>query len=169
MFRTTSLTAVCLILASANSAVAQKPFKNKTARAAQKVYEAAIVKAKKEYVAKLEIAIKEAGGAGDVDEFNKIATEKKRVDGSDPVEKARKRIEGTRWGQDPKMPTYFLANRKVRFADGSIGVWIMTMPRTLVLQTRNYKTIAVYNFDEKMKFARMYRFNKGTSSVYRKY
>ncbi|MCH7987877.1 MAG: hypothetical protein IID46_01865, partial [Planctomycetes bacterium] len=68
MIRAILLTAVCLILTSANSAVAQKPFKNKIALAAKKSYEEAIAQAKKEYVAKLEIAIKDAGGAGAVDE-----------------------------------------------------------------------------------------------------
>ncbi len=85
MFRTTSLTAVCLILASANSGIAQKPIKNKIARAAQKTYEKAVAKVKAEYAAQLEIAIKQAGGTGDIEEAKLLVAEKKRIDGSDPL------------------------------------------------------------------------------------
>ena len=112
MFRMISLTAVCLILASVNSVHAQKPFKNKIALAAKKSYDEAIAKAKKEYAAKLDIAIKDAGGAGDVDEANKLLAEKKRVDGTDPIAALRRRLIGTKWTDNP--PTIVFQTESAR-------------------------------------------------------
>lgn len=178
MFRTISLAAVCLILVTANSAVAQKkPFKNKTARAAKKSYEEAIAKAKKEYLAKLEIAIKEAGGAGDIDEANRIVAEKKEVASGtgaqrDPLEKLRKRLEGTRWGPRPTVTLKLMPKQQAILSGGGAAVWTVSDPRTVLLQDHKSRQITVWKFDERMKSARLYEFEQSKQSkplIYKKY
>ena len=171
MTRTISLTAVCLILASANSAIAQKPFKNKTALAAKKAFEnerkkiedaghKAIAKAKKEYAAKLEIAIKEAGGAGKLDEANLLATEKKRIDGSNTIEKTRKRLEGMRWVRNSNISIKLNPNRHYVTNGGEPGVWLLANPRTLILQSHKSFLIGVFKFNETLTQANVYYFQK---------
>ena len=165
MFRTISFTVVCLILSSTNSAVAQKkPFKNKTARAAQKTYEEAIAKAKKEYVAKLEIAVKEAGGAGDLEEANRLAAEKKNVETgeNDPLTSFRRRMIGTKW--------YGRTSRNVwnRFDKNNFGVsesgyrffWVVTVKNTVVIQYVNNLKVYVWHFDDKGRAATVFAFKK---------
>ena len=167
MFRTISLTAVCLILTSANSAVAQKPFKNKIALAAKKSYEEAIAQAKKEYVAKLEIAIKEAGGAGDLEEANQLAAEKERIDNSDSIEKARKRLEGIRWGKSATSWVKLLRNGRFVSRGGTTGIWLLTTPRTVVIQIDGTKRISVWNYNKQLTAAKIYSFRmviKGKSA-----
>ncbi|MCH8829601.1 MAG: hypothetical protein IID45_08495 [Planctomycetes bacterium] len=174
MFLTISLSVVCVILASVNMAVAEKPFKNKTARAAHKVYEAAIAKAKVEYVAKLEIAIKEAGGAGDLEEANRIAVEKKSIESgqsgksnADPVEALRRRMIGTRWNTSAtNSKNWIRFLKKGAGADyrGKHFSWFVAGKNTVVYQYKRKKdfnfAIYMFHFDANLKSATGHVFNK---------
>ena len=162
MFRTISLTVVCLILSSTNSAVAQKPFKNKTARTAKKAYEQAIAEAKKEYVAKLKIAIKDAGGAGDLEEAKLLVAEKKRIDEGDPLVVLRNRMIGMTWISYPGMEKRsFHRNHLGRCRDGGVFRWYVTAPNTIVTQRPDKKAhIFVWHFDAKLKGASVHWFTK---------
>lgn len=171
MFRTISLTAACLILLPANCAVAEKPFKNKTARAAQKIYEAEIAKAKKKYVAKLEVAIKEAGGAGDLDEANRIATEKKSLDSNrggtskNPADKLRKSMEGTTWRINvSKHWVRFDKNNTAVGDDGMKYIWVATPKNTIVLQNYKNARIFVWQLDKNLRVAIPFMFTKVSAS-----
>ena len=172
MFRTTSLTAVCLILTFSNSAVAQKPFKNKTALAAQKTYEEAIAKAKKEYVAQLDIAIKDAGGVGDIDEANRIVAEKKGVQSdeggvsADPFGRLRKRIEGTTWlVSTSKLTLFFGKNGAAINSKGVKMAWSTGGKNVLVLQSSTSSNIYVWQLDKNLQSATQTGFFK-SKTVY---
>ena len=163
MFRTTSFTTVCLILAFANSADAQKPFKNKIGLAAKKSYDEAIAKAKKEYAAKLDIAIKDAGGAGDLEEANQLVAEKKRIEGNDPPTVLRRRLTGTKWMTNPKAPKLLLrfeTNNVGTYSNGIRFAWFVTFKNTVVFQNRQNLEIFVWHFDDKVKTARLFSFRK---------
>ena len=161
MFRNLSLAVVCLTLIPASVTFAQKkPFKNKIAIGAKKDFNEAIAKAKKEYSEKLDLAIKEAGGAGDLEEANRLVAEKKEFGSAvSPLEKARKQIEGTRWGTSTKSTINFLSNRKVDFGGKYSGIWIMSGQQTLLLQSGKSKTITVWQFNTKLTSAQYYTFN----------
>lgn len=165
MFRTISLTVVCLILSSTNLAVAQKPFKNKTARAAQKTYEEAVAKAKAEYVAKLEIAVKEAGGAGDIEDAKILVAEKKRMDGSDPLTLLRRRLVGTKWNTNPKLRGWclFKKNNIGVYHNGTQFAWHVTFENTVVFQNKRSLVIWVWHFDDELKKAALHRFEKSAA------
>lgn len=174
MYRSFLLVALCLFWNSANESWTAEPFANKTAREAQQVYEAEVAKAKADYAAKLEIAIKEAGGAGNLEEANRIAALKKEIESGedDPVEKSRKALEGTRWGPNPQSTLKLYPDRKVVFAGGHSGTWILSDPQTLLLQSEKSANINVWKFDEKLKSARVYmftQFKKDDEIVYKKY
>lgn len=168
MFRTISLTAVCLILAPLNSAIAQKPFKNKTALAAQKTYEEAIAKAKKEYAAKLEIAVKEAGGAGDLDEATQLAAEKKRIEGHDPLAALRRRLIGTKWYKKASWNRFEKNNFGIN-SDGVRFFWVVTVKNTVVIQYARRLQIYVWHFDDKANVATLHSFKKtGVTAQWRR-
>ena len=165
MIRAISITAVCLILTSANSGLAQKPFKNKTARTAKKSYEQAIAQAKKEYVAKLEIAIKEAGGAGDFEEAKLLVAEKKRIDGTDPLTAFRRRLIGTKWNNSPrnrKNWSKFLKQNAGVDYKGKRFIWYVTAKRTVVKQyPRDFGlNIYVEHFDANLRTGTGHTFTK---------
>ena len=165
MFRTIAFTAVCLMLVSANSAVAQKPFKNKTARDAKKAREAAIAKANVDYLAQLDIAIKEAGGAGDGDEVVRLVAEKKRIAGSDPLTALRRRLIGTKWNGNPKTPSTWVRFDKNNIATHNNGTqffWFVTNKNTIALQDREDLRITVWHFDDQLRRAKVYPFQKST-------
>ena len=171
MFRTTSLTAVCLILASANSGIAQKPFKNKIARAAKKTYEEAVAKAKAEYAAQLEIAIKQSGGAGDIEEAKLLVAEKKRIDGSDPLMVLRRRLTGTKWNTNPtkrRQWQSFQRNNLGRNYDGAPLRWFVTAKNTVVTQRTKSTDIYVWHFDANLKKATLHAFTKAGKSPARR-
>lgn len=167
MVRAIPTAVICLVLISANVVGQDKSFKNKTARAAQKAYDAAIARAKREYVAKLDVAIKEAGGAGDLDEANLIAEEKKNIGiaTSDPFESLRRRMIGTKWNNSPN-------NRKnwLLFLDKNAGAdyrkqgftWFVMGTDAVVYQyTKGFdSTIYIFKFDENFRTATGYGFNK---------
>ncbi len=172
MFRTIPLISVFLVLATANSAVAQKkPFKNKIARAAQKTYEETIAKAKetiakakKEYIAKLEIAVKEAGGKGDLEQANRIASEKKNIETgeSDPLAAFRRRLTGTKWYNTPKRAAWnrFDKNNVGISSDKARFFWVATTKNTVVMQYVHNLVIYVWHFDDKVKAAKLHSFKK---------
>ncbi len=179
MFRTISLVSVCLILASTSSAVAQKPFKNKTALTAKTSFEKerkrieaaaanAIAKAKKEYVAKLEVAIKEAGGAGDIDEANRLVAEKKTVESDEggaiknPFERLRKKIEGTTWSITGTTVTLrFGKNGTAIDSRGTKLAWSTDGKNALVLQSQKSTNIYVWQLDKNVRVAAVTAFIKG--------
>ncbi len=170
--------AVCFVLVTARSAIAQeKPFTNKTAVAAKKSYQEATAKAQKEYIAKLDIAIKEAGGAGDIDEANRIVAEKNEIaSGSikshDPFEKLTKRLEGTTWGPRPTVTLMFQSRQKAVLSGGGGAVWGASDPQTILLQDHKSKQITVWKFDDGLKVARLYEFEQSKQQkplLYRKY
>lgn len=161
-----------------NATGAGEPFKNETATTAQKNYESAIEKAKKEYLAQLEIAIKEAGAAGDLEEANRIATERDEIRGSDeteaddPVERLRKRLEGSHWGPNPRQTIKLHPKRKVIFSAGYPGTWILADEETLILQSSKSANLEIWKFNENKRSAQVYsftRFNKDKDLVYKKY
>ncbi|MCH8828899.1 MAG: hypothetical protein IID45_04900 [Planctomycetes bacterium] len=163
MSRTLSLATCCLILTFANSAVAQKPFKNKIAVAAKKSYEQAIAEAKKEYVAKLKIAIKDAGGAGKLEEAKQIEAEMKRIDGTDPLTAFRRRLIGTKWNSNPKKPLNWIRfdkNNVATHKNGQRYSWYVTYKSTVILQERRNLDIYVWHFDDKLKRVDEHLFKK---------
>ena len=146
MFRTTSLTAVCLILASANSGIAQKPIK-------------------KEYAAQLEIAIKQSGGAGDIEEAKLLVAEKKRMDGSDPLTALRRRLIGTKWNTNPKTRGWCLfgKNNVGVYSNGIQFAWHVTFENTVAFQNKRSLDIFVWHFDKRLKKATLHRFVKSAA------
>ncbi len=178
MFRTLLFTVMCLFLASATSAMAQLPsakksIKNKTARAARKSYDTAlaeakalIAKAKKEYIAKLNTAIKEAGAAGDIDDANRIVAERKNVeanlDGKTPIDNLRKRIEGTVWNVTPFAGHWFKFGKNGIAAkkNGDKIAWVAAPNRTLVLQSYSSTYIYIWQLDENFRVAKITQFSK---------
>ena len=124
-----SLCCFLLLAALMNDAFGDEPFKNATAREAQAAYKAAIAKAKAAYVQALDKAAKEAGGAGRLDEANRIAAEKKKVESdqgasgrdTDLAAQLRNKIEGTLWVPGPNRWTRFKSNGNAVNKIGTIG------------------------------------------------
>ena len=165
MSRTLSLATCCLILTFANSAVAQKPFKNKIAVAAKKSYEQAIAEAKKEYVAKLKIAIKDAGGAGKLEEAKQIEAEMKRIDGTDPLTAFRRRMIGTKWYTELKTRKSWFGFSKDNVGvdfKGRRFVWYVTAKNTVVWQYPGNYNLTVYlmHCDADVRTGRRHAFKK---------
>ncbi len=169
---------VSFVLVTAHSAIAQeKPFKNRTAQAAKKAYEAAIAKAQKEYIKELEIAIKEAGGAGDIDDANRIVAEKNEIaSGSikprDSTERLQRRLEGTTWGPRPTVTLKLHAKRQAVLSGGGGAVWVVSDTETLLLQDHKSKQITVWKFDKQLKSARLYEFEQSKQKkplIYKRY
>ena len=143
---------------------AQLPFKNKVARDARKAYEEAIRQARDTYIERLDMAIKEAGSEGDLDDANRIKdelddlkSEKVNVE-HDETARNMKRLEGTRWGPSPNLTLRLLSGNRVVFSDGDAGVWILSDPHTLLLQRRKNMKIAVWQFDSRLRTATTHRF-----------
>lgn len=161
------LTIICLIPASVDTFAQDRPFTSKTARDAQRAYEKAIAKAKEDYVAQLEIAIREAGGAGDLADANRIAAEKDNIGTttSDSLESLRRRLIGTRWNNSPSNPNNWLL-----FKDRNSGVdyrkqgftWFVMGENTVVYQyTREFDSnIYMFVFDPDGKTATGHAFKK---------
>lgn len=155
MCRKVFLVVICLRFVCVDDSIAQEPFNSETAVEAQRVYEAALAKAKADYVAQLDVAIKEAGAAGDLEEANRISVARKEVNSSgvskedDPVAKVRKQLEGTRWGPGKDETIRFHEGGQAVFNKGYPVTWILSDPRTLILQSDKSSNISVWQFDKK--------------------
>lgn len=173
MFLRISVFILLSIFTSWDATRADEPFNNETAKSAQKTYEQAVEKAKKEYLEQLEIAIKEAGGAGDLAEANRIAAERDAIRDSedDPIDRLRKRLEGSRWGINRNLTLKLNPKRKVVFAAGYPGTWILADEKTLILQSSRSANIEMWKFDESLRSAKKYTFelNKDKTRDYKRY
>ena len=162
MYRSICLCAALACLFAVDAASADEPFKNETARAAQTAYDAAIEKAKNEYAAQLELAVKEAGASGDLEEANRIDAARKKLvgDDADPVEKLRKRLLGTRWGPSKRTTLKFSPENKVIMSDGSIGTWTVPDGETIILQSSSSGNLAIWKFNETLTAAKIFKFSQ---------
>ena len=181
------LCSFCMLTFLVSSACGDKPFKNATARKAKTVYDtaaskakvvyqAALKKAAADYVVQLDKAIKEAGGAGHLDEAIRISDEKKRIDAdrnvptTESAGKLRKRLEGTVWTIDPNQWLRFEKHGIAVKENGKKMVWVVTPKNTLVLQSYETTNLYVWQLDKHLLSARVTAFVKwkGTLSPARR-
>ena len=139
---------------------------NERAKSAAEVYQKAVDEARQAYIKELELAIKEAGGAGDLEEANRLAENKAalekegKVDENDPVALATKQLENSKWVTPGKGKGFirFLPGNKTTNHMAVAGVWIMTDKQTALTQNGKGGDIHVFQFDEKLKQAVVHRF-----------
>jgi len=168
MLRAISLVVVGLSLAHADLAQAEEPFSNQIALDAQKRYEEAIENAKKEYAAQLEIAIKDAGGAGDLEEASRLDAEKKRIEGTDPLTQFRRRLIGSKWHSDPNNArswNQFNENNESVTFEGVRYAWFATSEDTVIYQNPRNLNIWVWHFDDALNTAVLHQFTKSGTVV----
>lgn len=160
---------VCLNLAIVDAACGdEKPITNEIALTAKKQYEEAIENAKKAYVEQLEVAIKDAGGAGNLEEASRIEAEKKRIEGNDPVTIFRRRLIGTKWHTDPNNPkswNLFKEDNEVVTFEGVRYAWYVTTEDTIIYQHPTNLNIWVWHFNEKLDRAVLHQFKKSGKVV----
>lgn len=160
MFRTISLAIACLLLTSSGS-VAQEPLRNKIAQDAQRSYQEAIAKAKKEYAAKLELAITDAGDKGDIGEATRLAAEKKKLDSDDggananAFEILRKNVEGTTWSLGGgKVVLRFGKDGNAVDSNGAKLAWSTDGKHSLVLQSHESTRVYIWQLDKNLSTAK---------------
>lgn len=143
------------------------------ARRAREAFEASVTKARAAYIQQLDEAIKEAGGAGDLDEANRLKEIKTSLEleakgeGRDPISIRTKRLENTRWftRKNPNGFIRFLRGNQTQNHLGTGGVWILTDKSTAITQSRNSGNIYLFRFDESLKSATVHRFEDAKQPV----
>ena len=166
---------VCLLvssLTSVSAVSAEKPLKSASLRKAKKAYEAAVAKARAAYVVELDKGIKAAGGAGDLDEANRIAEVKKALQadskplGKSPREILTRRLTGTTWRfveRKDKLTVRFRPNGLAVNSLGHKSVWIASDKNTVLQQSHVDAAIGVWKFDKQLKSAGRFSFVKSGS------
>ena len=134
--------------------------KNKKALKARREYEESLKNARTEFAGKLGVILKEVLSEEDLETGNRISKWKKAIEGqkssgdSDPLAKARRRIEGTKWNWFKKrektvLATFkFLKDNRVSHSSGRTGVWVMTDPKTAIV---GFGDIYIFKFGPKNK------------------
>lgn len=159
---------VVLLLVSNSVCGAEPQFKNERAQKAEEAYQAKLKAARESYIKELDVAIKEAGGAGELDEANKMAELKQSLEEAgesedrDELAPFRRKLENTRWG-DPTNPGGFLrllTKGKTRNHKNYSGVWVVTDEHTALTQSNHSANIYVFKFDEEMNTAKVYTFEQ---------
>jgi len=166
-----------LVLTTGSAFGAEPQFKNERAKKAEAAYQAALKEARRAYINELDQAIKEAGGAGDLDEANKMADVKEALEEEgkfndrDPLALVRKKLENTTW-KTPSNPKGFLrfgkAN-KTQNHTGNGGAWVVTDEVTALTQSHGTSNIYVFKFDEDLKTATVYTFVRSEKDKPRAY
>lgn len=155
-----------LLLASSSAFGAEPQFKNERGKKAEEAYQAKLKEARGAYIKELELAIKEAGGAGDLEEANKMAELKESLEEAgesedrDDLAPVRRKLENTSW-RDPANPGGYLRllnNNKTRNHKDNRGVWVVTDEQTALTQSHSSANIYVFKFDEALKSAKVYTF-----------
>ena len=145
------------------------------ARVAKAAYDKAVKAAREAYIEQLELAIKEEGGAGNLEEANRLAEEKKSLElegqlgSSDPADLAAKKLQNTTWKtrRNPKGFLRFLKDNKTQNHLKTGGVWIATDKDTVITQSRNSGAIYMFQFSKDLRSARVHRFeSKGKPETY---
>lgn len=159
---------VVLLLVSSSVCGAEPQFKNQRAQKAEETYQAKLKAARESYIKELDLSIKEAGGAGELDEANKMAELRESLieagesEDRDELAPVRRKLENTRWG-DPTNPGGFLrllTKGKTRNHKNNSGVWVVTDELTALTQSHNSANIYVFKFDEEMRSAKVYTFEQ---------
>jgi len=162
---------IAVVLVSSSVSGEEPQFNNERANKAAAAYQAKLKEAREAYIKELDVAIKEAGGAGDLDDANKLADLKEvlekenKLDDRDPLAAVRKELEGTTWKPitsppSPRAFNRFRKDNKTVNHNGVEGVWIVTDENTAVMQNYNSANIFVFKFDKGLKTATVYMFEK---------
>jgi len=157
-----------LLLFSSSVLAAEPQFKNERAKKAEAAYQAALKTAREAYIKELDMAIKEAGGAGDLDDANRMSDVKEALEEEgkfndrDPLALVRKDLEGSAWkpSSNPRGRHRFLKDNKTINYQGIKGVWVVTDEKTALTQVFESSDIYVFEFDEDRKTANVFRFVK---------
>ena len=167
-----------LVLLTGTAAGDEPQFKNERAKKAEAAYQAKLKEAREAYIKELEVAIKESGGAGDLDEANKMAELKDSLveagesEDRDEFAAVRRELEGTTWksSKDPRGFHRFLKDNKTINAKGTKGVWVVTDEKTAVMQNYNSADVHIFEFDDELKTAKVSKFvkSKDDSATFRR-
>lgn len=131
--------------------------KNLKAKIAQQEYELALKNARTDFAAKLETVLKEVLAEGDLEAGTRISTVRKSIEtqktseDSDPLARARKKIEGSRWNwyrkneKTRRAIIKLMPNNRVEHTSGRTGAWVLTDKYTAIV---GFGDVYIFKFDK---------------------
>lgn len=173
------VTALLSVLTLVADSLPAEEFTSQAAKDAKTAYEADLKAAREKYKAALSKAVEAAVAEGDTDEVARLAVAIKQAGEPDPLEKARDVVAGRKFlfkrKGKPDHTMTFLANGKIKRVErgdsnDAWGIWIMVEERTLLYRNLSPEpgrrgNHFLLSFDEDYETARMMRLLPGEHSV----